>query len=108
MVALFEPVCAPWKVEGIPGDFSFGEVPPDWERMTPFLERAMSRVPITAEVGMKKLFCGPESFTADLRPIVGEPPELAGYFVAGGPDSVAGLTAGLLGGVGGQWVITGH
>ena len=41
MVGLFEPVCAPWRVEGIPEDFSFGELPPDWERVTPFLERAM-------------------------------------------------------------------
>jgi hypothetical protein len=33
MVGLFEPVCAPWKVEGIPEDFSFGEIAPDWDRM---------------------------------------------------------------------------
>jgi glycine cleavage system aminomethyltransferase T/glycine/D-amino acid oxidase-like deaminating enzyme len=108
MVGLFEPVCAPWKVAGIPEDFSFGELPPDWERMTPFLERAMSRVPITAEVGMKKLFCGPESFTPDLRPIVGEAPELKGYFVAAGLNSVGVLTGGGLGRVLANWIITGH
>jgi 4-methylaminobutanoate oxidase (formaldehyde-forming) len=108
MVGLFEPVCAPWKVEGIPGDFSFGELPPDWERMTPFLERAMSRVPITAEVGMKKLFCGPESFTPDLRPIVGEAPELAGYFVAAGLNSIGVLTGGGLGRVLAHWIVTGR
>ncbi len=84
MVGLFEPVCAPWKIEGIPADFSFGELPPDWERMTPFLERAMARVPITTQVGIRKFFCGPESFTPDLRPLVGEAPELRGYFVAAG------------------------
>jgi glycine cleavage system aminomethyltransferase T/glycine/D-amino acid oxidase-like deaminating enzyme len=108
MVGLFEPVCAPWKVEGIPADFSFGELPPDWERMTPFLERAMSRVPITAEVGMKKLFCGPESFTPDLRPIVGEAPELAGYFVAAGLNSIGVLTGGGLGRVLAHWIVTGR
>jgi 4-methylaminobutanoate oxidase (formaldehyde-forming) len=107
MVGLFEPVCAPWRVEGIPEDFSFGELPPDWERMTPFLERAMSRVPITAEVGMKKLFCGPESFTPDLRPIVGEAPELRGYFVAAGLNSIGVLTGGGLGRVLAHWIITG-
>ena len=32
MVGLFEPDCAPWKVEGIPGDSSFTELPPDWDR----------------------------------------------------------------------------
>jgi glycine cleavage system aminomethyltransferase T/glycine/D-amino acid oxidase-like deaminating enzyme len=107
MVGLFEPVCAPWKVEGIPQDFSFGELPPDWERMTPFLERAMSRVPITSEVGMKRFFCGPESFTPDLRPIVGEAPELAGYFVAAGLNSIGVLTGGGLGRVLAHWIVTG-
>jgi glycine cleavage system aminomethyltransferase T/glycine/D-amino acid oxidase-like deaminating enzyme len=108
MVGLFEPVCAPWRLEGIPDDFAFGELPPDWERITPFLERAMSRVPITAEVGMKKLFCGPESFTPDLRPIVGEAPELTGYFVAAGLNSIGVLTGGGLGRVLAHWIVTGH
>jgi heterotetrameric sarcosine oxidase gamma subunit len=107
MVGLFEPVCAPWKIEGIPADCSFAELPPDWERMTPFLEKAMSRVPITSEVGMKKFFCGPESFTPDLRPIVGEAPELRGYFVAAGLNSVGVLTGGGLGRVLAHWIING-
>jgi glycine cleavage system aminomethyltransferase T/glycine/D-amino acid oxidase-like deaminating enzyme len=108
LVGLFEPVCAPWKIEGIPEDSSFAELPPDWERMTPFLERAMSRVPITTEVGMKKFFCGPESFTPDLRPIVGEAPELRGYFVAAGLNSIGILTGGGLGRVLAHWIVTGH
>ena len=41
MIGLFEPVCAPWKVEGVPEDFSFGELPPDWDRMGPYVEKAM-------------------------------------------------------------------
>ena len=45
MIGLFEPVCAPWKVEGVPEDFSFGELPPDWDRMGPYVETAMQRVP---------------------------------------------------------------
>jgi 4-methylaminobutanoate oxidase (formaldehyde-forming) len=107
MVGLFEPVCAPWRIEGIPADFSFGELPPDWERMTPFLERAMARVPVTTEVGIRKFFCGPESFTPDLRPIVGEAPELAGYFVAAGLNSIGILTGGGLGRVLAHWIVTG-
>ena len=47
MIGLFEPVCAPWKVDGVPGDFSFVTLPPDWDRMAPYVEKAMSRVPIT-------------------------------------------------------------
>ena len=45
MVGLFEPVCAPWKVGGVPEDFSFGEITPDWDRMGPYVEKAMRRVP---------------------------------------------------------------
>lgn len=107
MVGMFEPVCAPWRVEGIPADFSFGELPPDWERMTPFLDRAMARVPITTRTGIKTFFCGPESFTPDLQPLVGEAPELRGYFVAAGLNSIGILTGGGLGRVLAHWITTG-
>lgn len=107
MVGLFEPVCAPWKIEGIPDDFSFGEIEPDWDRMIPYLEKAMQRVPITLEVGIKKFFCGPESFTPDLRPIVGESPEIKNYFVAAGLNSIGILTGGGLGRVMAHWIIHG-
>src|SRR5437899_7424149 len=80
MVGLFEPVCAPWKVGGVPEDFSFGEITPDWDRMGPYVERAMKRVPISLERGIRKMFCGPESFTPDLAPVVGEAPEVKNYF----------------------------
>lgn len=108
MIGLFEPVCAPWQVGGVPDDFSFGELPPDWERMAPYVEQAMRRVPITLETGVKKFFCGPESFTADLRPVVGEAPELRNYFVAAGLNSIGILTGGGLGRVVAHWIIHGR
>jgi 4-methylaminobutanoate oxidase (formaldehyde-forming) len=107
MIGLFEPECAPWRVNGIPEDFSFGEIPPDWDRMTPFLEQAMSRVPASLEVGIRKFFCGPESFTPDLSPIVGEAPELKNYFVAAGLNSVGIITGGGLGRVLAHWMLNG-
>ena len=107
MVGLFEPDCAPWNIEGIPNDFSFGEINPDWDRMTPFLEKAMSRVPITMEVGIKKFFCGPESFTPDLQPIIGEAPEVQNYFVAAGLNSIGIIMGGGLGRVMAHWIING-
>jgi glycine cleavage system aminomethyltransferase T len=95
-------------VEGIPENFSFGEIAPDWERMGPYLERAMARVPASLEAGIKKFFCGPESFTPDLRPCVGEAPELRGYFVAAGLNSIGILTGGGLGRVLAHWIIHGR
>jgi len=41
---------------------------------------------------MKTFFCGPESFTPDLGPIVGEAPELRNYFVAAGLNSIGILS----------------
>jgi 4-methylaminobutanoate oxidase (formaldehyde-forming) len=108
MIGLFEPVCAPWNVRGIPEDFSFGEIQPDWERMAGYIETAMQRVPVAMTTGVRKLFCGPESFTPDLRPCVGEAPELKNYFVAAGMNSVGILTGGGLGRVVAHWIATGR
>lgn len=108
MVGLFEPVCAPWKVEGMPDDFAFGEIPPDWDRMGPYIEKAMQRVPVTLETGVRKLFCGPESFTPDLAPCLGESPELKNYFVAAGLNSIGILTGGGVGRMMAHWMLTGR
>jgi 4-methylaminobutanoate oxidase (formaldehyde-forming) len=108
MLGLFESVCAPWKVEGIPETFSFGQLSPDWDRMTPYLAKAMQRIPISAEVGVKTFFCGPESFTPDLQPIVGEAPELRNYFVAAGLNSIGILTGGGIGRSVAHWIVNGR
>jgi 4-methylaminobutanoate oxidase (formaldehyde-forming) len=108
MVGLFEPVCAPWNIKRIPEDFSFGEIEPDWDRMGPFVEKAISRVPAIKNLGIKTFFCGPESFTADLQPIVGEAPELKNYFVAAGLNSVGIIAGPGLGRVMAHWIVNGR
>jgi 4-methylaminobutanoate oxidase (formaldehyde-forming) len=108
MLGLFEAVCAPWSVDRVPDDFSFGVLPPDWERMAPYLEAAMSRVPVSAEVGVKTFFCGPESFTPDLAPVLGEAPEVRNYFVAAGLNSIGILTGGGIGRVLAHWIVDGR
>ena len=64
--------------------------------------------PISIEVGVTKFFCGPESFTPDLQPVVGEAPELKNYFVAAGLNSIGILTGGGLGRVLAHWIINGR
>jgi 4-methylaminobutanoate oxidase (formaldehyde-forming) len=108
MIGLFEPKCAPWNVQGIPDDFSFGEIQPDWDRMGPYVEKAMARVPISMETGVRKFFCGPESFTPDLAPIVGEAPELKNFFVAAGLNSIGIITGGGIGRLMAHWIINGR
>jgi len=108
MVGLFETVCAPWSVARVPEHFAFGELEPDWDRMGPYVEKAMQRVPVSLSAGVKKFFCGPESFTPDLAPIVGEAPELRNYFVAAGMNSIGILTGGGVGRVLAQWIVDGR
>jgi 4-methylaminobutanoate oxidase (formaldehyde-forming) len=108
MIGLFEPVCAPWMVGGMPEDFAFSEIAPDWERMGGYIETAMKRVPITLQTGVKKLFCGPEAFTPDLRPCLGEAPELRNFFVAAGLNSIGILTGGGVGRAMAHWILNGR
>ena len=107
MIGLFERVCAPWKVEGIPHDTSFTTLQPDWDRMAPYVEAAMSRVPKSLETGIRTFFCGPESFTPDLSPIIGPAPEVRNYFIAAGLNSIGILTGGGIGRLVAHWIVDG-
>ena len=107
LVGLFEPVAAPWSLDGVPGGFSFGKISPDWERMEPFLGPALDRIPVLSETGVRTFFCGPESFTADVRPLLGPAPELDGYFVAAGLNSLGILSGGGVGSMLAHWIVDG-
>ena len=107
MLGLFEPVGASWNLDGIPADFAFGEIEPDWDRMMPHLEKAYSRVPSTLDHGVRKFFCGPESFTPDLAPLVGETAELRNCYVAAGLNSLGILNGAGVGNVLAHWIVDG-
>jgi 4-methylaminobutanoate oxidase (formaldehyde-forming) len=107
LVGLFEPVGAPWSLDGVPREFAFGKLPPDWERMEPYLAKAMDRIPSLAETGVRTFFCGPESFTSDVRPLLGPAPELDGYFVAAGLNSLGILSGGGVGNLVAPWIVDG-
>ncbi|MBV6392812.1 MAG: 4-methylaminobutanoate oxidase (formaldehyde-forming) [Anaerolineales bacterium] len=107
MLGLFEPVAKPWGADGIPADFAFGEIQPDWDRMMPYIEAAMERVPVLKTAGVRKLFCGPESFTADMTMLVGEAPELKNFYVAAGMNSLGILLGGGVGHTLAHWIVDG-
>jgi len=108
LVGFFEPVAAPWGMDGIPKDFSFGEIKPDWDRMMPYIEIAAERVPILQNAGIHKFFCGPESFTPDGGPLLGESPELKNFYVATGLNSLGILQGGGVGRIMAQWIVDGY
>ena len=108
MVGLFEVAAKPWGFPKIPDGFAFGDIPPDWERMYPHIERAMKRVPCLLETGIKLLFCGPEAFTPDHNYLMGEAPNLANFFIAAGFNSLGIISGGGAGHVMSQWIVNGR
>ncbi len=108
MVGLFETEAKPWGMPRIPEGFSFGDIPPDWERMYPHIEKAMKRVPCLFDTGIKLLFCGPESFTPDHNYLMGEAPNLKNFFVAAGFNSLGILSGGGVGQVMSRWIVDGR
>jgi 4-methylaminobutanoate oxidase (formaldehyde-forming) len=108
LIGAFEPKAKPWGMDGIPADFCFDELAEDWDHLMPVLEGAMHRVPIIGEIGIRKFFNGPESFTPDDRFHIGEAPELKNYFVAAGLNSIGLQSAGTVGKLMADWLIKGY
>jgi glycine cleavage system T protein len=69
---------------------------------------AMRRVPALEQAGIQKFFCGPESFTPDVRYHLGESAELKNCFVAAGLNSIGLQSAGGIGKVVSEWIRDGH
>ncbi len=108
LLGAFEPNAKPWGMNGIPDDFSFDELPEDFDHFMPVLEGAMQRVPALENIGIRKFFNGPESFTPDDRYMLGEAPELKNFFVACGFNSIGIQSAGGAGKVLAEWIVEGH
>ena len=108
LAGFFEPVAKPWSLDGVPDDFSFGTLAEDWEHIGPVFERSIHRVPALAEAGIQTFFNGPEAFTPDGRYYLGEAPELLGFFVGAGFNSVGIQSAGGAGKALADWIVDGH
>jgi len=105
LVGAVEKNARSWGQQGIPKDFCFDELPGHMEeQLMPVLEDAMERVPLLADMGWRSFFCGPESFTPDDQFHVGQVPDVQGYFVAAGLNSVGIQSAGGLGKVCAEWM----
>jgi glycine cleavage system T protein len=104
LVGAFEPNARPWGMDGISEDFCFDEIAGNFEHFEPLLLDAMRRVPALEKAGIQKFFCGPESFTPDVRYHLGESPELKGCFVAAGLNSIGLQSAGGVGKVMADWI----
>ena len=108
MLGAFEPVAKPWGMNGISEDFCFDQLPEDMEHFEPILEMGVNRMPMLATAGIHTFFNGPESFTPDDRYYLGEAPELAGYWMATGYNSIGIVSSGGAGMALAQWINDGE
>ncbi len=108
MIGAFEPKAKPWGMNGIREDFMFDTLPEDWDHFQPILEHAMHRLPLFQTAGIHTFFNGPESFTPDDRYYLGEAPELGGYWVAAGYNSVGIAGSGGAGMALAHWITEGE
>ena len=103
----FEPEAKPWSHGEIPAGFEFQLLPEDWEHFEILLQNAIHRTPCLETAEVKLLLNGPESFTGDGNFILGEAPELGGYFVCAGFNSAGIANSGGAGKLIAEWIVNG-
>ena len=109
VVGGFEPTAKPWvSPDELPYPFEFQLLAEDWDHFSVLMDSALHRIPVLAETGIRKFYNGPESFTPDNQFILGEAPELAGFFVGAGFNSVGIASAGGAGLALAQWIVDGE
>ena len=104
----FEPVAKPWNVSPIPDGFEFQLLPEDWDQFEVLMTNAIHRTPCLTTAQVKMLLNGPESFTLDGNFILGEAPELRGYFVCAGFNSAGIANSGGAGRLIAEWIVGGE
>jgi dimethylglycine dehydrogenase len=74
-----------WVEQGGPAWESSNELfEPQLDRIAPYLERVMERMPIYAEAGIKRIVNGAISHTPDSNPLVGPAPGVRNFWLATG------------------------
>ena len=107
LVGVFEPNAKPafMDTKRVPDDFSFAELPEDFDHFEPYLMNAINRIPMLEKTGIRKFFNGPESFTPDTNYLLGETPEVKNFFVCCGFNSIGIVSAGGAGKVTAEWMM---
>jgi len=98
---------APFGLDGIPLDFKYTLLPPDWERFTPLMENSIKRVPVLETAEIRQLLNGPEGFTPDGEYLLG-PTAVKGFWVACAFCAHGLAGAGGIGKTMAEWIIDGH
>jgi 4-methylaminobutanoate oxidase (formaldehyde-forming) len=108
VVGGFETRPKAWSVDGPPWEFHDQLLPPDWERFEEIQKGAIRRTPCLERAEVAQLVNGPEAYTPDGEFILGESPEVRGFFVAAGLCAHGLAGAGGVGRVMAEWIVEGE
>ena len=81
----------------LPEPFTFTLLDEDWDQVAAYYERACEIFPALADAPIRRLVNGPESFTADGRPLVGPVEGVDGLFLACAMNSSGVTFSGMVG-----------
>ena len=73
-----------YGMEGIDWDLTFHLLPPDVEKLLPWLDLAARRTPVLEEAGITRVVCGPITHTPDSGFMIGPAPGLKNYWMCVG------------------------
>ena len=96
-----------WAYDGIPQDFGQQLLPANYEQFEQISEPSLRRTPCLENAEIIKLINGPEAFTPDGNPIMGEAPEVKNYFVAAGFNAFGIAAGGGAGKMMAEWILSG-
>jgi glycine cleavage system T protein len=104
----YEPNPQGWTTGDVPNDWEFRLFDDDFDHFEQHMMQAIERVPGLADVGVKQMINGPESFTPDGNFILGVAPECSNMFVGAGFNAFGIASGGGAGWVLAQWVVDGE
>jgi 4-methylaminobutanoate oxidase (formaldehyde-forming) len=109
VVGGFEPQAKPWvSPQEVPYPFEFQLLEEDWEHFSVLMDSALHRIPVLERTGIRKFYNGPESFTPDNQFLLGPAPEVRGFYVGAGFNSVGIASAGGAGKALAEWIVEGE
>nr|CAG4648492.1 EOG090X014D [Polyphemus pediculus] len=98
----------PTFVDQIPKNAVFSLYELEWDVFGVHIEGAVNRCPTLERTGIKSTVCGPESFTPDHKPLLGEEPTLQGFYHGCGFNSAGMMFGGGCGKQLAKWVVQGR
>ncbi|XP_039266144.2 sarcosine dehydrogenase, mitochondrial-like isoform X1 [Styela clava] len=70
----------PIEIKKVPENFAFSFTNSDWLQFEPHVKSAFELLPCIKKAGFESITCGPDSFTPDGYPLMGESTDVKGFF----------------------------